>query len=199
MNNEKFEKLDNEQKELVKYWIEKLAKEAKSSIVTIETRSFTEKYLTPEPVIEVGKWYKHKDGSYPNWLVFNGGEDSLTYGFTATGDWGTDFKVWYIKEWGVEATREEVEQRLIEEAKRRGFVNGAKTTGIDDDSQEIIKGTFFINKLKDGLNAHLKSNGILGVTIFKDGKWAEIIDEKAEIRESVARLEAELKELKSKL
>lgn len=187
MNNEKFEKLDNEQKELVKYWIEKFENHS-----NITKEDFTEKYLTPEPVIEVGKWYKHKDGSYPNWLVFNGGEDSLTYGFTAAGDWDTDFKVWYIKEWGVEATREEVEKRLIEEAKIRGY-----REGIDVDSAQTGK-KYTIN----GKVRFLFDRNVLcfdNVTIFFEGKWADIIDEKAEIRESVARLEAEIKELKSKL
>ena len=74
--------------------------------------------------LEVGKWYK---GVYEQseWLLlYQGGE--MTYGF-----WDGYFSVNYefskdgdVQENSIEATHEELENVLIEEAKRRGFKGG---------------------------------------------------------------------------
>lgn len=190
------ENLSNDQKEIVRYWIGKIPLE---SLNLNGINSFIKEHLTPEFNPKVGTWYITTDDD-GNEFLFNHQEEGTSYGF---------FKgVWSNTYWDTscnwtnnprEATREEVELRLIEEAKRRGFVEGVKTIDIDGDKSEIIKGTFFINTLKRGLNAHLKSNDILGVTIFRNGQWAEIIDPKQEVRDKIEVLEKELKELKGML
>ncbi len=66
----------------------------------------------------------------------------------------------------IPATDKEVETALIKEAKKRGFKKGCRwdtgCTAFDDE-----KFRFFNNKLL-----------LQGGTIFKDGKWAEIIKDK---------------------
>lgn len=197
---EKFEKLDNEQKELVKYWIIKYAFNGKLS-----RAKFIEKHLTPEPVIEVGKWYitTDKEG---NEYLFNHQDRGSSYGF---------FKgKWISENWSTgdgwpntprQATPEEVKPRLIEEAERRGYKDGIKFRDLDTGNIRTIVSNVFPLVTIERLNVSTPSkewiinNGASNPYIYDNGKWAEIIDEKAEIRESVARLEAELQELKSKL
>jgi hypothetical protein len=71
----------------------------------------------------------------------------------------------------VEATKKEVEEALIAEAKRRGFKEGV-TVAWD--------GTVIINNLKESFTmsvdgGRLKENNS-NWNIFKNGKWAEIIE-----------------------
>lgn len=194
---EKFEKLDNEHKELVKYWFEKYRKGYDSF------NKFIEKHLTPEPVIEVGFWWKFEgvnDFDCSKLLIFvtgfNNNGKPKGYGFDIDGKWiEDDENYWCVYDLKpIKATPEEVEQRLIEEAKKIGYKPGM-----------AIESLFSMSNNKISTHAEYvythKDNDIVygGVWIYKNGKWAEIIDEKTEIRESVARLEAELQELKSKL
>ncbi len=201
-----YEKLDNDQKELVKYWIEKYSDESILPFATNECDNFIEKHLTPEPVIEVGFWYKHPNGRHPNWLAYNDGGDG--YGFGTNGSWldGYDGIVRYLHQIKAEkATRQEVEQRLIEEAKRRGFVEGAKYDCVLSEATNL--------NFTDAFNGHVNKwqydhkNQTLSKEcnqyIFNKGKWAEIIDDKSEVIDEIlgfiARIETELEGLKSKL
>lgn len=189
------EKLDNKQKELVKYWIEKFCEAPCSMTKT----PFIEKYLTPEPVIEAGKVYILGDCFMIFANSFNRCKAIIIgYGFDFSGNWKNEMSYKISSSDSIkEATPEEYEPRLIEFAKSKGYKNGnykcacsphLQTENVseyiyyDSDMRSIIHGT----KTKGNFLIH-------------NGKWAEIIDDKSEIRESVARLEAELQELKSKL
>lgn len=205
---EKFEKLDNEQKELVKYWIDKFWYE--STVIgtkILEGKdSFIEKYLTPEFVIEVGKWYKSPENKF---MIFVEEYNPVAkmiigYGFNSSGYWFNKTKTSYYKL--EKATPEEVEQRLIEEAKRRGVVKGVKIINIginsEMDDKEVcnlpISGVFKFFTNVNILDT-LEGNG----HVFDNGKWAEIIDEKKSIPDDVlghiSRIEKEFEQLKSKL
>lgn len=119
MNNEKFEKLDNEQKELVKYWVDRFYNECSP----LSRHEWIDKYLTPEFNPKVGTWYITTDDD-GNEFLFNHQEDGKSYGFFK-GVW-TDTYWDTTSNWTnpvTEATPEEVKQRLIKEANRRGYKN----------------------------------------------------------------------------
>lgn len=147
--------------------------------------------------LEVGKWYKKND--YGDLMFYFNGKytyknNENTYGF--------DYNGFFQKKIGVhkrevnkyyEATHKEVEQALIKEAKRRGFKKGVK-----------VNRNWTKTKVVDIKNEEFElwDNTILllyGYEIFKDGVWAEIIDEKTELKEEIKDLENKLKELREKL
>lgn len=193
---EKFEKLDNEQKELVKYWIDRFQKE--SSFIYPQ---FTEKYLTPEPVIEVGLWWKFEEREYSEFkklLIFvtgfhNNGKPK-GYGFNVYGNWiEDDDNYWCVDGLKpIKATPKEVEQRLIEEAKSKGLSQGNSIISTSGEVFRNILGCWAYNSERNKLYYG-------GAEIFDNGKWAEIIDEKAEIRETIAKLRTKLSTLEAQL
>ena len=131
-----------------------------------------------QPELELNKWYIDKYDK--NCLIFVHkiiGSQAIFYGFESLGwtdrDW---YDVLYVTKDMRPATHEEVEQALIAEAKKQGFkdeitdigefigLNGLKKHG----SSYVSGGDwgFFNNRLR-----------CCGVAIFKNGKWAEIIEE----------------------
>src|SRR5690606_23676074 len=84
--------------------------------------------------------YERKSGWYMNdrdgkWLVYIDLENDVFYGFDSSGGWFFQDNVygsWSDRE--CPATDEEVEKRLIEEAFRRGFVEGAKHNTFERDN-----------------------------------------------------------------
>ena len=194
-----YEKLDNDQKEMVKYWIEKYHRTG----YIIETSSlhleqFIEKHLTPEPVIEAGFWYKHPGGRHPEWLAYNDGKDG--YGFGTTGKWinGYDGLKRYLHQIkAVKATPEEVKSRLIEEAKRRGYKYGNYDCILYPSLNAVISADNFY--LFDNSLWHGESSNKISNCVMYKGKWAEIIDDKAEIKEQIKKVRQELHKLESQL
>ena len=93
----------------------------------------------------------------------------------------------------IKATKQEVEQALIAEAKRRGFKQGVKVSRSWTNRKIInIQDNNF---RLDGINTLL----LYGYEIFKDGVWAEIIDDKSELKEEIKELRKRLKSLEEKL
>lgn len=203
---EKFEKLDNEQKELVKYWIQKY--KASNAVAVYNCRNsirFIEKHLTPEPVIEAGFWYKYPNTE--NWMLFVEKSDSKTfggYGFDAVNAWMPNWEMDSLSqiEGLVKVMPDEYKSRLFKEAAKRGFVKGAKFYPIFNEKEDVRKGicicdgNFFSNN-PHNLSANLSV--IFGQLIMRNGKWAEIIDEKAEIKAEIQELQDKLEHIKSKL
>lgn len=136
---------------------------------------------------ESGKWYKATDSKFMVLLTkYEAKHNSYGYYFDANGVW---------KGYGdlglsdcILATNKEVEQRLIEEAKRRGYKNGnyecltgVRTYGVNEDK------FFYQNyKLWHG------ENGDFCNRIFEEGAWAEI---KNPIKQKIEKLKQEIKEL----
>jgi len=148
--------------------------------------------------LEVGKWYKFPSLGYGKLMfLFNGNYgNQVTYGFSSSGKWLNTIGV-HKCDYYVEATHEEVEQALIEEAERRGFKKGVKVKTLiyEPNVVELSSNNFdwdFINK-----EYHLRDSE--GESIFHNGVWAEIIDEKAELKQEIEDLENKLKELREKL
>ena len=128
------------------------------------------KQLKDLPSLEVG-WYKHKNNSHKEWLMYDDFKGNR-FGFGITGVWSSNgCDIGYIEEYCEPATDKEVETALIKEAKKRGFKEGVKFKSVAGEHSyytlDILKPYF------DGERLYLSSCGV----IFKNGKWAEIIEE----------------------
>ena len=133
------------------------------------------KELESKTVLEVGKWYKTKGSKHLMFLSELIGNEGIGYGFDTIGAWfgiTRDISMDSVKP----ATDKEVETALIAEAKKRGFKEGVTVKCIHDNTIESIKGTFFNNKESFNLYAHIERCDYIGQYVFKDGKWAEIIN-----------------------
>lgn len=129
-----------------------------------------------EPKFEVGKWYK---GFIRKGIIAFCESNDIPKGFKGYGI--NDDGVWIESiDWLsntdpiIEATKEEVEKALIKEAKRRGFKDGVKLkrSGINTEFDWDLK----VNGDKIHLTLFYCLDSGDGF-LFKDGKWAEIIEE----------------------
>jgi len=139
--------------------------------------------LNPKPKeLEVGKWYKHTSGS----IACYQGIKTQTCGinesyenepFFYSTNWFRDDNIQFWQE----ATHEEVKEALIKEAKHRGLVEGAVCNNsnihgfkVKDNVIEDFGGYEF-NIEKNELRVLDKNEVDTWYTIFKDGKWAEVV------------------------
>lgn len=140
--------------------------------------------------LEVGKWYKFKEGydvrSYSNFMFLYSGEegDCAASGFNTKGDWcentlGVNYQNSYR-----EATREEVKSALVKEAKKRGYKVGVKIKPIGKYPITTIgRLDFSYWEIDNEITLHVVAleneweDSCSNPQIFKDGKWAEIIKE----------------------
>lgn len=154
--------------------------------------------------LEVGKWYKKND--YGDLMFYFNGK--YTYKDNEN-NYGFDYNGFFQKEIGVhkrevnkyyEATHEEVEQALIKEAKRRGLVNIGQISIYKPFSEnKSSKGYFKTSHNFYKFNPYDNTLRLDGVRVFENGVWAEIIDDKAELKQEIEDLENKLKELREKL
>ncbi len=152
---------------------EKFGKDNSTSLRSNLTNHF--KTILPEAFeseLEVGRWYKEKRKSKLI-ICFTDVENGYGYGLNRIDEWVTDFRR-NDKEVFELATPKEVETALINEAKKRGFVNGVivEKSGINSD----FNMTFYPIKENNLKYFHLLN--ILDSReghIFDNGKWATII------------------------
>jgi len=128
--------------------------------------------------LEVGKWYKSK--SKPKFMFcFNGkyydsrNNNDTNLGFDTDGNWKS-LGVWQENNIGaladfIPATDKEVEDALIAEAIKRGFKNGVRVISARGEQWNIE------NDIFDRYNK--KTLYLDSVSIFENGKWAEIIED----------------------
>lgn len=196
-----FENPTEEQKELIRYWIKKMFKE---NITKQHQYDWIEKHLSPKPKIEVGKWYKSTCSNGVISYCYCSHPDFTGYGFNSSGEW-VEKNIWLkFKESWKEATEKEVEERLIQEAIKRGYKPGNfKCLGNWDNSGQFLKGnaeSFTYEKESPNPNSLWIHNiHTYSLLLFHNGKWAEIIDENKEVKEAIARMEAELETLKKQV
>ena len=128
--------------------------------------------------LDVGEWYKNQYGCLFN---FNGGydlrEDPCGYGVDINKKWVESEKLGWGQDGLEKATPEEVKDALVAEAEKRGFkegvtINNSEVYNQKTDNDILTKGYFLFNK--HGL--HWAENENSWWSIFKDGKWAEIIE-----------------------
>lgn len=147
--------------------------------------------LNPKKDLEVGKWYLfngHCTENKPLMLVSSNHNDRVYFcGFNFLNQWVDEdfYTTDDLNKYGYrEATPQEVEKALIEEAKRRGFKVGFIAHVKHTDGRE----TFWNGK--DPERYVFEDNTLYYYShlypIFKDGQWATIIekDKFAEIKEA---------------
>lgn len=119
-------------------------------------------------------WYKRSDKGFEKWLMYFDGKE-FKFGFTSKGEWhGLEV---YYKCNGAEylATDEEVKERLLQEATKRGFVEGARYIypSNKDMKPRTIEGGF---KFHIGIPSNIIiSNNTRGILDNK-GEWAEVVE-----------------------
>ena len=127
------------------------------------------KEMFPEvfnPKLEDQTWYIYPDGS----IQFNE-KDGYGYGINAGKDWVEEAR-WIRNENNSvfkKATNAEVLASLISEAKRRGFVNGAKYISPNGLFKRTV--IYPLALTDDGKDLKCANQEMLTL----DGKWAEII------------------------
>ena len=123
----------------------------------------------PELFKEKSGWYKITLKGSEKWLVFYDYENEKRYGFNADGEWFGDGYLVKIHTSYYLAEEDEVKEALIQEAKKRGFKLGIKS------SNSIYDSFVFKNNTINGeiQNCLFSTSGL----IFDNGKWEEIIKE----------------------
>jgi hypothetical protein len=152
-----------------------------------------------ESKLEVGRWYKSPEFGSSLFCVTKINRDYATaYGFNFIGKW-QDKKDKFASsnlENKTLATPEEVETALINEAKKRGFKEGLKGF-IDQDLNKNTNKKLMFSHLSFDEDYNWLCDGH-GNVIFKNGKWATIIDQTTEmtLEQRVSKLEEQIKNLK---
>lgn len=160
--------------------------EAKEGVYRNFIRYATEEekaLLEPNKELEVGKWYK--DPGYPKFLSIHT-KDGNRYGFDIYGKWFEGAGELHYSSGYVQATTEEVEQALIEEAKRRGYKSGCTIKSINygykirfkDIQKFSLKGCslcMYAEAVLTDSDGDTEYNDSFE-RVFQDGKWAEVIN-----------------------
>jgi hypothetical protein len=141
---------------------------------------------------ESGKWYfVYDDLNDCNALVLKGDKNDVTCGFWLDNNifFGDGSWINLDKEIKREATPQEVETALINEAKKRGFKEGCSFNAV-----------VFMNSQRQLFNSsgkldfdHFDNNNVIyidGYAVFENGKWAEILPQPTEM--TVEEIEAKL-------
>jgi len=129
-------------------------------------KPFLEEFELIKEEFEVGKWYK---AEYDNNILINfQGKDSDSYGINCESEWTTYFgggQLWY--EDPKPATDKEVKEALIKEWEKENvkFNTYRFVNGLLQGSQNVIQPRSSLTDWK---------------TLFCNGKWAEILEEKKE-------------------
>ena len=143
-----------------------------------------------ENKLEVGKWYKSKYNK-PKILFFTKKETCCSdtgYGFNYLGIYKEkNFNLFGSEIYDFElATEEEVREAFIKEAKKRGFNNIGdlkikNTIGDIRNGYHTINNDFYYDYISNTLQLD-------GAIIFKDGIWAEIIEQSEPTQEEIDRV-----------
>jgi len=145
----------------------KITKEQKARILELDPTFFD---------LEVGKWYKLND--FEKFMFCFNGEysrdltEGTQYGFNRYGDWSEPLNIKRRDE-VTQATDIEVENTLIKEAEKRGFIKGVyvDNTNIDYVFKSVV--------ISDSDSYYLFGCDILcsgGVYVYVNGRWANIIE-----------------------
>lgn len=133
-----------------------------------------------KPEFEVGKWYIGCN-NFPFFITEHKKDEWVyCYGFDLDGDWFDENQYSNRSQTSISnikrpATNEEVEAALISEAKKRGFKKGVKFDCLLNHNDVFFSDFWCTSKPSVGLWAYGQKtyNGVF----FKDGQWAEIIEE----------------------
>jgi hypothetical protein len=127
---------------------------------------------------EVGKWYGHK--KYPKLLVYckeiSSQGNIIGYGFDLSGKWVNYKNTWLVgclNHIVYEATEEQVKIALVEEAVRRGFVQGVFLAKIGI-NKSFSCSSYISGKFTWFASSNVLDSGNGAGHIFNNGIWAEI-------------------------
>lgn len=151
----------------------------------------------------VGQWYWLDNGADHKLLICFSSFSNYNFGFTGSGGWDDtiwfDEKLWHNGDYKP-ATKEEVEQRLFSEAKRRYPIGTTFSVCHMPDLHLVVKShsshpdTFVYNEDGLFLNLRVYQQEPETAAVYHDGKWAEIIepakDESTEM--TISEIEQEL-------
>ena len=153
-----------------------------------ENQDKTLKELFPELFkadLIVGEWYIFESGT----IGFFQGINMSSYGIHFSGEeWFDNHKWFFNRNLKVDKYRKaapkEVEQALIQEAKKRGLVKGVYCNHEEPvmDQHKPIK-NYFYHERDNCLYGNIEHGG--GANIFKNGIWAEIIQPKQMTKEEI--------------
>lgn len=127
-----------------------------------------------EPISKDG-WYKNKFHKY---FCAYKRDGEYIYGINCFGEWLADFsnrgEEYHNDKSDILATDEEVKSALIKEAEKRGFKVGVK---IKRDHFKLSRHTTVLSDAPGLMSYESDYNRLsfLGVYVFEDGLWAEII------------------------
>lgn len=126
-----------------------------------------------QPFPEVGKWYKRINEKTLFFIESISGNWFKVYGFDCGGSWMNDENPQTIySKTEILATDQEVQEALINEAKKRGFKKGVKFYSIASNNEfKMSNDDFLYQPDSKCLSAY---NGC----VFSKGKWAEPIKTK---------------------
>ena len=137
-----------------------------------------------ENKLEVGKWYRLRNKAF-NWLMCYTENRYGCYGFNSENLYSNEYVMYDYNDWKL-ATEEEVREAIINEAIKRGFKNIGdlkikNTYGDIRNGYRTINNDFYYDYISNTLNLD-------GVIIFKDGIWAEIIEQSEPTQEEIDRV-----------
>lgn len=132
-----------------------------------------------ETKLEIGKWYKIDSGG--GYLMNYSGNEENNYGFWSS-TWREDlvFQNYHVKLSNL-ATKEELKEILIPEAKKRGFKKGVKCNYPYQNSSDGEKLKREIEDLYFYTDGRVTITDGSGHCLLYKGKWATIIEEKAPV------------------
>lgn len=142
----------------------------------------------PEDTLKLpvpGKWYRiHGNNNLVYVLSIVGENHVKGWGFGGGDKWYDDSIPWLVMGGFSEASFEEVQEALVKEALRRGYKAGVSCAfGNQKQVRKLSGGTPYLTKDDSG---NIKNLNINYDIIFRSstGKWAEIIDEFADLKEA---------------
>jgi hypothetical protein len=150
-------------KEACQSWKERIEKEAPE--------------LFGKPELVKGEWYKNELDTV---FFFNGktnGVNPCGFGFSGGSDWTEETDFGWFNEGIVPASEQEVTEVLIKEAKKRGYMEAFSIKDLSSFGGIIEVGCEKTFKFYASEDLWL-NNANENVLIFREGKWAEIVEEK---------------------
>lgn len=134
-----------------------------------------------ETVLEAGKWYFISYLSMERLFNFSGDYDinnnPLGYGFNSSNEFIDFDSFGWAYNTIQPATNEQVQEALINEAKKRGYKNGNHICLYNNITNIETDNIYSYNAPYNLLNLGSKCASV----VFVDGKWAEIIETELEL------------------
>jgi hypothetical protein len=140
----------------------------------IENQNKTLKELFPEHFTKFTGWAKTNTELSEAWLMYFK-DNIIQYGFGGSGEWHINEKKQYQfdSEIDYEASSLEVESRLIEEAKRRGYSENNYKCLVSPEFTHVTDGVLFLHVITNCFVVGFEGSCNI---LMKHGVWAEVLN-----------------------